>query len=148
MQVHWVRWAAALVALWLVARYSDASVLLYRVLLWLAARPGNWDAFRDPISGRTDALLTLVTFFMMIPIGLFILTLVLVFVLIVLLLLTDPLLRTLSMPSWVCVPIVLIGAVVAAYIGRALWLPDCLYVLGLVAQAGLVYFSAVPPVPH
>lgn len=148
MQVRWVRWALALVALWLLGWAFDASALFYRLLLWLASQPGHWDAFRDPVSGRTDALLTLVTFFLMVPIGVFILTLVLIFVLIVLLLVADPFFRMLSLPSWVCVPVVLVGSAVAAYVARGLWVPDALYILGLVAQAALVYFSAVPPIPR
>jgi hypothetical protein len=73
---------------------------------------------------------------------------VLVGVIIVFLLISEPLLRALGLPPSVCVAAVLVGAVCAAYVARGMWMPDFVYVLGLAARAGLVYFSSTPSVPH
>jgi hypothetical protein len=149
MRVRWLPSAAlVLVALGWTAWYFGLLEPVYRLIVLLASQPETWDAFRDPQSGRTDALLMMVSFFMLTPIVLFIVLLALVFVLIVLLLLTEPFFRLLSLPSWLCVPIVLIGSAYAAWVVRGLWLPQVLYVLGLAAQAGLVYFSTPPPIPR
>lgn len=149
MRVRWVPLVAlVLVALGWIAWYFDFFAPLYGLIVWLASQPDTWEAFRDQATGRTDALLMLVSFCLLTPIVLFILLLGLVFVLIVLLLLTEPFFRVLRLPSWLCVPIVLIGSAYAGYIVRALWLPQVLYVLGLAAQAGLVYFSVPPSIPR
>ncbi len=107
----------------------------------LAAHPDAQDAFKDPYAGRTDALIMLVSFFLLTPFALLVSLLALTFVMIAALLVTEPIFRAFRLPTWLCVPLVLCGVGWAAYEVRDTWMPSLLYVLGLVARAGLVYFG-------
>lgn len=110
-------------------------------LTTLAAQPDTQDAFRDPHTGRTDALIMLVSFFLLTPFAMFVGLLALTFVIIAALLITEPFFRAVRLPTWLCVPLVLGGVAWAAYGVRETWMPPLLYVLGLAARAGLVYFA-------
>lgn len=111
------------------------------VVASLARQPEAQDAFGDPHTGRTDALIMLVSFFLLTPFALLVAILALTFVIIASLLVTEPFFRALRLPTWLCVPIVLGGVAWAAYSVRETWMPPVLYVLGLAARAGLVYFA-------
>ncbi len=143
-----VAWLIVLLGLVSLGWYVELFDLLYAGIVRLANQPETADAFDDPGGGRVDALLMLVSFFLLTPVVLGAVLFVLVAVMIVFLLLTEPLLRTLSLPPWVCVTAVLVGAACAAYVARAVWVPQFVYVLGLAAKAGLVYFSSTPSVPR
>jgi hypothetical protein len=148
MHNRWVRLLAVLFGLGWVAWYFGLFDPVERWLISLANRPDTAKAFSDPITGRTDALLVLVSFFLLGPIFLGIALLGVVFVMIVFLLLTEPVFRLFRLPLSFSVPIVLVGLASVVYTMRAMWLPDALYVLGLTAKAGLVYFSNPVPIPR
>lgn len=143
-----VAWLIVLLGLVSLGWYFDFYDILYTSIVELASQPEIADAFDDPVSGRIDALLMLVSFFLLTPVVLGVVLLAFVFVLIVLLLISEPLLRALNLPGWVCVPVVLVAAACAAYVARDTWVPDFIYVLGLAAKAGLVYFASAPSVPR
>lgn len=145
LRVAWLIVSLGLVSLgW----YFDFFDVLYAGIVELANQPEIGDAFDDPVSGRVDALLMLVSFFLLTPVALGVVLFVLVGVIIVFLLIFEPLLRTLGLPPSVCVTFVLVAAVCAAYVARAVWIPDVVYVLGMAAKASLVYFSATPTLPR
>jgi len=143
--VVWLLVLAAIVGL---AWYVDFSDIFEGWMYELAAHRDVAKAFSDPISGRIDALLLLVSFFLLTPIVLGLLLLGFVFVLIVFLLFAEPIVRLLKLPLWSCVPIVLVGVAVAAYVMREAWYPQFLYVIRLVAKAGIVFFSTPTPLPR
>jgi len=143
--VVWLLVLAAIVGL---AWYVDFSDIFEGWMEELAAHHDVAKAFADPTSGRIDALLLLVSFFLLTPIVLGLLLLGFVFVLIVFLLFAEPIVRLLKLPLWSCVPIVLIGAAIAAYVMRDSWYPQFLYVIRLVAKAGVVFFSTPTPLPR
>ncbi len=148
MHNRWVRWLAVLVGLGCVAWYFGLFDPVERWLIALANGPETARAFSDPLTGRTDALLVLVSFFLLGPIFLGILLLCVVFVMIVFLLLCEPVFRLFRLPLSLSVPFVLVGLASVAYTMRATWLPDALYVLGLTAKASLVYFAYPLPIPR
>jgi hypothetical protein len=117
-------------------------------LAWLAEQPAVADAFSDPGNGRVDALVMMLSFFLLAPLALFIVLIALVFVLILFVLLFEPVLRLLRLPEWMAVPMVLAGSAGFAWAFNGLWLPQSLRVLGLVTRAWFVYFSSVPSFPH
>jgi len=148
MRIRWVRWVVVLFGLGCFAWYFGLFSPLTPALLWLASQPETWDAFSDPQTGASDALIMLVSFFLLSPFAIFIGLLVLIFVMIVMLLLSEPFFRALRMPSWSCVPAVLVAIGIGAYVYREEWLPQLLYVLGLAARAGFVYFAGNVPIPR
>jgi len=148
MQNRWVRWLVVLTGLGVLASYLGLFEPVQRWLFSLANRPETVRAFSDPLTGRTDALLVLVSFFLLTPIFVGVVLIAVVFVLIVFLLLTEPVFRVFRLPLWTTVPVMLIISASVAYTMRAAWLPDVLYVIGLTARAGLVYFSQPLPIPR
>jgi hypothetical protein len=141
MRNRWVRLLVVLSGLGWGAWYLGLFDPVERWLISLANQPEMAKAFSDPITGRTDALLVLVSFFLLGPIFLGIALLGVVFVMIVFLLLTEPVFRLFRLPLSFSVPIVLVALGSVVYTLRAMWLPDALYVLGMTTKAGLVYFS-------
>jgi hypothetical protein len=148
MRVRWPRFIVTVFGLGCFAWYFGLFAPLTPALLWLASQPETWDAFSDPQTGTSDALLMLISFFLLSPFVLFIGFLVLTFVVIVILVLSEPLFRAVRAPSWLCVALVLVGIGIGAYVYREVWMPQTLYVLGLAARAGLVYFAQAVPVPR
>jgi hypothetical protein len=137
-------WTIALVAaLWL-AWFSGVTAVVQARFSWLVAQPGVADAFTEPDYGRVDALVMLLSFFLLAPIGALLVLIALLFLLIVFVLLFEPVLRLMRLPEWVAVPVVLAGSAAGAWVTQPMWLPQSLHVLGLVARAWLVYFSSVP----
>jgi hypothetical protein len=133
-------WGAIAVLAVAVAAWSAADFTGLRpFVVWLASQRELTDAFNDPLSARTDALLTLVTLFVLTPVCLGILVGVVIFTVIVALLVTEPVFRSLN--SWICVPLVLVGFGVGVWAIHGHWVPHLLYVGGLAAKAGLVFFS-------
>jgi hypothetical protein len=148
MQNRWVRWLAILFGITCIAWYLELFEPVGQWLVALANRPETAKAFSDPMTGRTDALLVLVSFFLLTPIFLGIVLLGVVFVLIVFLLLSEPVFRLFRLPLSLSVPVVLVSLVFVAYGVRAMWLPEVLYVLGLTTKASMVYFAAPLPIPR
>ncbi len=142
--MQWV--VVLLVALVVIAWSLGWFAPVKGMLASLAAQPDAQDAFRDPHTGRTDALIMLVSFFLLTPFALLVGILALTFVMIAALLATEPFFRALHLPNWLCVPLVLGGVGWATYDVRETWLPPLLYVLGLAARAGFIYFASASPV--
>jgi hypothetical protein len=148
MRLRLTMWGLMLMAtLWL-AWYSGLFTMLQLHLAALASQPGVAGAFADPGYGRVDALVMLLSFFLLAPIAAFIVLIALVFLLIVFVLLFEPVLRLLRLPEWVAVPMVVIGSAAGAWSMNGLWLPQSMHVIGLVARAWLVYFSTLPSFPR
>jgi hypothetical protein len=145
MRGRWAGWLLALLLVLGLAWYLDWFAPLRAGVVALASGPDVRDAFRDPEHGRLDAMLMLLSFTLVAPVLLLVAAVGLAFVLIVVALLFEPLLRILRLPGWTSVPMVLVAVGYAAYSLQALWLPQSLRVLGLVARAGVVYFGAAPP---
>jgi len=142
MRTRGLGWVALGLVVLVAAAWSLGWLAPVRGLLTsLAAHPDTKDAFLDAETGRTDALIMLVSIFLLTPFALLVALLALTFVMIAALLVTEPFFRTLHLPTWLCVPIVLVGVGWGVYGVRETWLPPLLYVVGLAARAGLVYFS-------
>jgi hypothetical protein len=140
MRARWALWVSVAVlaasgAAWSAGFFGGLRPLVVS----LASQREVAEAFSDPMSARTDALLALVTLFVLTPVVLGILVAVVVFMVIVGLLVTEPAFRSLN--SWICVPLVLVGVGVGVWAVRGHWMPHLLYVGGLAAKAGLVFFS-------
>ena len=148
MPKRWIHWLSVVIGVGWIAWYLGWLSPVQARLISLANRPETANAFSDPIAGRTDALLVLVSFFLLTPIFLGIVLLGVIFVMMIFLLLVEPVFRLLRLPLWLAVPVVLAGSATAAYTMRAVWLPDVLYVLGLTAKAGLIYFAAPVAIPR
>ena len=113
----------------------------------LARQPDVAEAFTDPVSGRTDALLVLVAFVLLSPVALGIVAGVAAFAVIVTLLVTGPVVRPLQLPPWTCVPLVLLALVYGVWAARGQWETPLRYVGGLAAKASLIFFTP-PGTPH
>ncbi len=144
MRLRLTVWFLVLVSATWLAWFSGLFAAIGRRLATLATQPGVAQSFQNPDHGRVDALIMLLSFFLLAPIGLLIVLLALIFVLIVFILLFEPILRVLRLPEWVAVPVVLAGSAAGAWAMSGLWLPHSKHVLGLVARAWMVYFSSVP----
>lgn len=131
-----------------VAWYIDLLDSLEGWIYTLASHPDVVKSFNDPVSGRVDALILLVSLFLLTPFGLGLVLLGFIFVLMIFLLVAEPLFRAMRLPLWSCVLVVLGGSGLAAYLMRAEWFPNFLYVIRLASKAGVVFFSAGPPVPR
>jgi hypothetical protein len=143
MRGRWARWLVVVLAVMALAWYFDWFAPVRHWLSWLASAPSVREAFRDPEHGRLDAMLMLMSFSLVAPALLLVAALALAFVLIVVALLFEPLLRLLRLPGWTSVPMVLVAVGYVAYTLQPLWVPYSMHVLGLVARAGIVYFSPV-----
>lgn len=119
--------------------YVHSSVAIRPQIRWLATQPGVATAF-DAGDGGTDPLLVLLAFELGAPIAAFGLVLLL-----------GVLVRTwrrafdqLRLPEWMSGPLAAMALAFGTYATRGFWLPESLYVLGLVARAYLVFSSSVP----
>lgn len=148
MRRHWARWVLLLLAATWLVWYLGGFAPVKAWLVALANEPDVRDAFRDPEHGRLDALLMLLSFLMVAPMVGLVAILVVIFSLVVVALLLEPLLAVLRLPGWTSVPIVLGTYGYLAFALNALWVPYSVHVLGLVARAGIVYFTMAPAVPH
>jgi hypothetical protein len=140
MRARWALWVAVAVVAAAAAAWSAGSFEGLRPFVdSLASQRELAEVFSDPMSARTDALLALVTLFVLAPVCMGLLVVVVVFTVIVALLVTEPAFRSIN--SWICVPLVLVGFGVGVWSARGYWVPHLLYVGGLAAKAGLVFFS-------
>lgn len=134
-------WLLLLVAVAAALWYAGAFAPLHAGFHALADRPDVRDAFTDREHGRLDALLLLVSFFLLTPFALLIGLAALIFAVIVVSLLLGPLLQALRLPGWFSLPIVLLGLVWAAQAVHDDWAPHAVHLAALVARAWVVYFS-------
>lgn len=149
MRTRGMQWVALLLIVLVGAAWSLGWLAPFRdILSILASQPDTQDAFRDPQTGGTDALIMLVSFFLLTPFAVLVGLLALTFVMIAALLITEPFFRSVRLPSWLCVPLVLGGVAWGAYSVRESWMPPLLYVLGLAARAWLVYFASPTGAAH
>src|ERR687891_89571 len=110
MRGRWGLWVAmAVLGATSLSWYAGLFAGLRPYVVALANHPGVAEAFSDPLSARTDALLMLVSVFLLTPVLLGVVLGVIVFAVIVALLVSEPVLRPLNLPSWICVPLVLAG---------------------------------------
>jgi hypothetical protein len=113
-------------------------------LVALASQPRVTTAFQDPVSGQSDALLTLICFGLLTPMAAFVVMLVLMFLVRGL----EAVLQSVRGPGWFSFPLVGAGVVGALYVCADVWMPTSLYGLGLVARAYFVYTNGALPVVH
>lgn len=108
----------------------------------LANQPEVRTAFLDADSGRSDAMVTLVSAVVLGPI--------VIGVLILLVLLAmkavETALVTVKLPGWLSTPLVLAGGGYGIYTTSESWLPQSLYAFGLVSRAYLVCAHGTVPI--
>lgn len=137
----WLLLALALVAV--VGWWAHSSPAVRDQIWWLASQPGVHTAFDDE-GGGAEALIVLLSFVIVAPVAVSVLALLLTFAVKV----VGGFLYQLRLPEFISLPVVMVGLVVSTYAVREAWLPDSLYLLGLVARAYLVFSSSVPVLPH
>ena len=148
LRLRLTAWSLVFVTATWVGWYGGVFSEITSRLTWLADQPGVSTAFTQPEHGRVDALVMLLSFFLLAPLAVLVGLIALIFVLIVFVLLFEPILRLMRLPEWVAVPVVVMGSAAGAWATTALWLPQSLHVIGLVARAWLVYFSTIPAFPR
>lgn len=148
MRIRLLLWLLTVAAGLVLAWYAGLPGPVRERMIWLANQPGVREAFKEADYGRVDALITLISFFLLVPAGLLVVLLIFVFVLIVFALLFEPVWRLLRLPDWTSVAVTAAVWLAGAWLTSALWWPTSLHALGLVARAWLVYFSGPPPVPR
>jgi hypothetical protein len=60
---------------------------------------------------------------------------------------TGPAVRSVQLPAWICVPLVLLALIYGVWAARGHWQAPLRYVGGLAAKASLVFFSAEAGTP-
>ena len=101
----------------------------------LASQPHVNTAFRDPDTGKSDALMALISFSVLAPVAVFVAIMLVLFVM----RFVETLLVSVHAPAWPSTPLVGIGLVAALYTTSPSWIPPSLYTLGMVARAYFVY---------
>jgi hypothetical protein len=124
--------------------YVGQSPALEERLGWLASQPSVTTAFQNSESSRSDALTTLIAFTVLTPIGAFIVLIALL----ILAKLSEPVLESVHIPTWLSTPTIGMVSIVTAYATSEAWLPQSLYALGLIARAYFVYSQGTPPLFH
>jgi hypothetical protein len=104
-------------------------------LVSLASQPHVNTAFRDPDTGKSDALMALISFSVLAPVAVFVAIMLVLFVV----RFVETLLVSVHAPAWPSTPLVGIGLVAALYTTSPSWIPPSLYTLGMVARAYFVY---------
>jgi len=136
MQIRWSRLLFLAVLLGSAAFWYFGGVAELEVkLTGLATQPHVNTAFQDPITGQSDALMTLICFALLAPMA------VLAAFIIVLCMVrgVEAVVVSLRGPGWFSLPLVGTSLVAALYASSQLWLPTSLYGLGIVARAYFVY---------
>lgn len=141
MRVRWILAGLLLFgAMWLAWQWGLFNPLIVR-LEGFANRPEVQREFNDPVAGRVDAMILMISLFVLAPAAVVLGLLVFVFAFICVSLLLEPLFRGLSLPSWTAVPVVFVGGGFGLYELHGLWLPQALYILALIVRAWMVYFG-------
>jgi hypothetical protein len=123
--------------------WAHSSPAVRDHIWWLGTQPQVQTAFDDE-GGGAEALIVLLTFVIVTPIGLTLLALLLTFAVKV----VGAFLYRLRLPEFISVPVVVMALLIGTYTVREAWMPGSLYLLGLVARAYLVFSSSVPTLPH
>jgi hypothetical protein len=108
----------------------------------LANQPEVRTAFLDPESGRSDAMIALVSFAVLGPIVVGVLLLLVLLVMKA----VETALVTVKLPGWLSTPLVLAGGGYGVYTTSESWLPQWLYAFGIVSRAYLVYSHGTVPI--
>jgi IPT/TIG domain-containing protein len=136
----WWAFAVLLIAVTLTWYVGHSSALEER-LGWLASQPSVTTAFQNPESSRSDALTMLIAFAVLTPIVAFVVQMALL----LLAKLSEPVLESVHIPTWLSTPAVGVVSILTIYATSQSWLPTSLYGLGLIARAYLVYSQETPP---
>jgi hypothetical protein len=127
-----------------VSWYIGAAELEPR-LASLASQPHVRGAFQDPDTGKSDALMALISFSLLAPMAVFVALMLIVFVV----KFVETLLVSLHAPAWPSTPLVGVTLVATLYTTSPSWIPPSLYTLGLVARAYFVYcYGGTLPTIH
>ena len=111
----------------------------------LASQPHVRGAFQDPDTGKSDALMALISFSLLAPMATFVAIMLVVFVV----KFVETLLVSLHAPGWPSTPLVGIALVATLYTTSPTWIPPSLYTLGIVARAYFVYcYGGALPAIH
>jgi hypothetical protein len=123
--------------------FAHSSPKVREQIWWLASQPQVETAFDDE-GGGAEALIVLLSFILVTPVVASVLALLLAFVVKV----VGACLYQIRLPEVISAPLVVTALVAGSYAVREAWLPDSLYLLGLVARAYLVFSSSVPVLTH
>jgi hypothetical protein len=114
-----------------------AWVPVREAVWWLADLPEVGNAFRDPIYGRQDALISLGSFLLLSPLVVVLLLWALAFIYALPAGVLLPLGRRVGIPEWISSIVVIAFSATVVYTQSSLWLTPCLRGLGLLARACL-----------
>ena len=118
-----------------------SSARLDERIMWLANQPSGTSAFQHPESGRSDALIALISTAVVTPIAIFIVMVAFMFVVGMF----QGVLVLLHLPDWLSAPVVGLVSVVAMYLTASSWVPPSFAALTLVARAYIVFSHTNPP---
>jgi sterol desaturase/sphingolipid hydroxylase (fatty acid hydroxylase superfamily) len=133
-----------LLALSTLAWYSGGPTGVEDRIVTLANHPEARTAFQDPESGRSDAMVTLVSFAVLTPLAAGVAATIVIFAIKAF----ETVLAVVRLPAWLSAPIVIAAVVTGVYATTELWMPNSLYAAGMVSRAYLVYSYGAVPVFH
>lgn len=110
-------------------------------ITWLANQPSGTSAFQHPESGRSDALIALISTAVLTPIAILIVMIAFMF----LVGMFEGVLVLVHLPDWLSAPVVGLVSVVAMYLTASSWVPPSFAALTLVARAYIVFSHTNPP---
>ena len=110
-------------------------------ITWLANQPSGTSAFQHPESGRSDALIALISTAVLTPIAIFIVMVAFMF----LVGMFEGVLVLVHLPDWLSAPVVGLVSVVAIYLTTSSWGPPSFSALTVVARAYIVFSHTSPP---
>jgi hypothetical protein len=113
-------------------------------IMWLANHPSGTSEFQNPESGRSDALVALISTAVLTPIAIFIVIVAFMFVVGMF----EGVLVLVHLPDWLSAPVVALISGVAMYLTASSWGPPSFAGLALVARAYVVFARTSPPVIH
>jgi hypothetical protein len=120
-----------LAAFWYFGGVAELEVKLAA----LANQPRVNTAFQDPVTGESDALMTLICFALLTPMAAFAAFIVVLCAVRG----VEAVVVSLRGPGWFSLPLVGTSLVATLYASSQVWLPTSLYGLGIVARAYFVY---------
>lgn len=124
--------------------YLSGSLGLEQRMMSLADHPDVRTAFQDRESGRSDALITLISFAILTPIAAGLVGIVVV----LLIKGFETLLVSMRLPGWLSAPVVVLVLVFGVYTMSESWVSESRYAAGFIARAYLVYSYGTVPVFH